>query len=182
MFIAKAPPVETLKEIFQQQFPHVEEKGCMTRTEKRAFGIRDDVETEAAYLTDVEEGQFKVDNPQAKTLCFWQIDHCTFDSAQAKRCDCGLWDEKQILLLELKANASGSGGRKRLRRKAKAQLEATLETVHTMIPDPYTRTAIICFNFQNDYPATKTNSADSALYFQETYQTDLQEGNAFTFE
>lgn len=174
--------METLEEIFQQQFPRVEEKGCITQTERRTFGIRDDVETEAAYLTDVEEGQFKVNNPQAKKLWFWQIDNCTFDSSQAKRCDCSLWDEQRILLLELKANAIGTSGRKRLRKKANEQLEATLETIQEMIPDHYERTAIICFNFQNDYPATKTNSADSALYFQETYQTDLQEGNAFTFE
>lgn len=164
--------IETTKMLdsLKTYFPHIEEKACLEYRKDKDFEILDD---RRCYIVETN-GQFQVINPIEKTIGFLAVDNCLFDSSQASRADCIIFDEKVICFIELKhckkKNISKS------RQKANKQLKAIIQWFQSHIQISNRYEAYICITCTQDDGITMIPKADNIemqLEFEEEYNTAL---------
>ncbi len=162
--------INSLNEVF----PHLEEKGCLQVITKEAFEIFDHEEDKKCYIIE-ENGQFKVLNSNQKEIGFLAVDECLFDSSDASRADCVVFDNEVICFVELKSCKNKNISRNR--QKAKKQLLSLIEFFQEKIKIDRKLEAYMCVTCSaEDGTITMTpraNNEEAQLEFEEFYNTAL---------
>jgi hypothetical protein len=162
--------INSLNEVF----PHLDEKECLQIITKEAFEIFDHVEDKKCYILE-KDGQFKVSNSNQKEIGFIAVDECLFDSSDATRADCIIFDDEVFCFIELKDCKNKNISRNR--QKAKSQLIATIEFFKEKINIEQKLEAYICVTCSsNEEKITMTpraNNEEAQLEFEEFFDTEL---------
>ena len=162
--------VNSLKEVF----PHIDEKNCLQLITKEAFEIFDHEEDKKCIILE-KNGQFKVSNPNQKEIGFIAVDECLFNSSDATRADCIIFDEEVFCFIELKHCKNKNISRNR--QKAKSQLMATIEFFKEKINIEQKLEAYICVTCSTDEEritmTPRANNEEAQLAFEEFLDTEL---------
>jgi len=120
-----------------------------------------------------------VRNHTNSPVCIVKTDKCLFTD-EHKKCDCILFDAKNLFFVEMKNSAIGS--RSANRKKAAIQLGDTIQLFENNNIDfkKHTAKAIICFKTNNTYPTQPSRNTLRAV-FLEKYGVSLEEGNEIEF-
>lgn len=123
--------------------------------------------------------QLTVINENEADVCVAKLDKCILTD-NTKKCDCLIFDEKKIFLVEIKE--SNMSNRRSRRKDAITQLESTINyLIEKAIDLKKLQTfALVCF--KTVQPRIVQASRNSAVaIFREKYGIPLQEGNLIRF-
>jgi len=154
-------------------------------TDRAEFYIFDDAENVKRPVTILEEkgdSQLTIINSHGFHIHIVKTDNCLFSSADGhKRCDCILFNETRIYLVEIKN--SGKSTRSAARDKAILQLGDTIDLLKNngIIPTIQQIFAVICFKLIDKHQVTNTTNSTRRILFFEKYNIDLLEGNVILF-
>lgn len=126
-----------------------------------------------------EPYQLTVTNKNNTNILFVKTDKCLFEN-DIPKCDCILFNDEKLFLVEIKNSSSGT--RKDKRKDAIKQLGATVQRlIDNNIPiENYEAKAIVCFKRENEYPIQASKNTQRAI-FLEKYKMMLGEGNIIEF-
>ena len=150
-----------------------------TTTQKEFFIIDEEGEVPVRIVSEKGNSHLTVKNELGKEICLVKTDNCLLRE-ETKVCDCILFDDKQLVLAELKA--SNSGTRPVKRKKAKEQLIATIQLLQSKGIDikSYRTVALICFKSHEPRIINTADNSQRANFFQD-YKVHLEEKNVFSF-
>ncbi len=171
--------MEPLENRFLTAFPGIATNGCLTIEKRLAFEI-EDPEGELPCRLVESGGQFRVMNPQAKSIHFLAVDFCFLGTSDKAKPDCALFDEKVLKLVELKDTKTN--GRAIARKKAIVQLASYYSVMQDKGMDlsDYRVEAIIALSAQKGYPVFTSRNQEAALRFS-IMGVHLLEGNETIF-
>ncbi|RFS21755.1 hypothetical protein DVR12_13925 [Chitinophaga silvatica] len=126
-------------------------------------------------VTNQEEYQLTVENPNSVDLCVVKTDNCLFND-DIQKSDCIVFNDTNFYLVEIKENSSGNRNKKR--NKAVEQLSSTLEALINagVNLSNHDVKAIICFSRSDNYPIRASANSQRAN-FQSKFNASLEEGN-----
>ena len=171
-----------MRKQIETHFPIVIPNGCLQIVAEATFGIAEPDADKGgkSIVVAKENADFEVENPTQKALNFWAIDDCTFTSAEGKRCDFAIFDDKTFAFAEIKR--SGKKQRNAARTDATVQLTEMFERCRGKLDfSNYKLLAVIALTFEKSYPIARTRKQDAELSFFNKYRAQLLEGNGITF-
>jgi hypothetical protein len=144
---------------------------------KKFFVIDENNDEPVRILEHKGNAQLTVLNKGGKEICLVKTDKCLFTDAH-KKCDCILFSNDKIYLVEIKS------GRKRgaARKTAEVQLADTISILKNknLLPETHKTTAIICLKGGKTKPTQTASNTKRALFFQE-HQIILDESEQIYF-
>ena len=144
------------------------------------FFVFDDEDQEPVnILIDKGEAQLIVNNENKEDICLVKTDKCLF-SDEHKKCDCILFSNNKVFLVEIKSSAPGNRGSKR--REAVIQLGYTIQLLkdNSITLDAHETKAVICFKSGQIRPTQPSLNSQRAV-FLEKHNISLEEGNEIIF-
>lgn len=139
-------------DLFIDAFPQLQYSDCLTSLFDTEFYIYDHEIEKRCYLQDNEYGirHFRVTNASKGVVHFLAIDKCLLrDDAKTQRCDCAVFNEQTLCLIEIKTTSSMTQ-RKKLRREAKEQLKATVVYLRQILNLTSVIEAYVCLLAESD--------------------------------
>ncbi|QJD79030.1 hypothetical protein [Spirosoma rhododendri] len=139
-------------DLFTNTFPQLKYSDCLTSLTDSEFYIYDHETEKRCYLQDDERGikHFRVTNTSENAVHFLAIDKCLLmDDAKTQRCDCAVFNEHTLCLIEIKSTSSMTQ-RKKLRREAKDQLKATVTYLRQVLNLTTVIEAYVCLLAESD--------------------------------
>jgi hypothetical protein len=156
-------------------------KSSFETIEEKQFFIFDDGinEVPVKLVAVSEDYHLTVNNNLQHEIYLVKTDKCLL-ADDTQKCDCILFDDKQLFLAELKASSTGTRGTKR--RKAKEQLIATIQlfNIKNIDRSNYKTFAIIAFKSIQPKIINTANNSDKATFFS-LYDVHLIESNVISF-
>jgi hypothetical protein len=148
-------------------------------SQKQFFIIDEEGEVPVRIVSEKGRSHLSIQNEFGKEICLVKTDNCLL-MEETKVCDCILFDDKQLVLAELKA--SNSGTRPVKRKKAREQLIATIELLQSKGIDVknYRTVALICFKSHEPRIINSADNTQRANFFQ-NYKVHLEEKNVLSF-
>lgn len=158
-------------------------KCAYEKTNASLFYVFDDPDststTPSKIVTVDEIYQLTVENPESNEISFVKSDKCLFTDATSK-CDCILFDDKKLYLVEIKSSSTSTRNKKR--HKAVEQLATTAQILidNGIDLSNLDAKAVICFKRNDIYPIKASVNSQKAI-FLEKYNMKLEEGNVIDF-
>ena len=132
-----------------------------------------------ALLLEKGASQLEVKNGRGTSICLVKTDKCLFTD-EHKKCDCILFNDAKIFLVEIKSGSLRTKSNKR--RLAIVQLGDTVKLLQDkhLLPSPHDVRAVICFTGGQTRPIQPSLNSRRA-YFLEDHHVSLEEGNMIEF-
>jgi hypothetical protein len=163
-----------MKQQIESAFPQA--KYCIESSDSDNFGVKE-VEQKSYLVENPKDGILKITNPSKKMVYLLAVDQCVFSSAvKTRRCDCAVFNEKQLYFVEIKDCKSKN--RDNHREDARDQLKATIELFRNKINFQSDQLkAVICFKARKIYPAFSVKQTDASIRFKQETGIILLEAN-----
>ena len=171
-----------MKDQIEKAFPQSVKNKCIKTLSDSKFWISDQEEnSECKLLSELSDDcDFEVLNPQKKEINFLAIDKCVFDDSDSKRCDFALFNKKNLVFVEIKANVKPRN-RSQHRKKGLKQLAATIEIFKRKIDFSDTELeAYLCFS-SSTYPRQTVSNQSKIIEFYDNYKANLKYSNQKEF-
>ena len=166
---------------------------CITLLNDRTIFIKDGENDQTpCEVSDINKFDFKINNPNSKSIFFLKIDYCVYFEIHGKKCDFSVNDEEHIYFVEIKYLKDFSNSRKSLQKQKNKKDSALEQLIQTLqkIKVEYTNInllkvfAVICL--KPDMPQYTTiiqtaNQIQINRLLSQTGCPNLLIGNEITF-
>lgn len=150
---------------FNRAFPQRDQ--CFQTLTVQQFCVYDHAELKRCFVQNDPDGvvHFTVNNPTEKAIHLLAVDGCLLSSADPSRCDCAIFDESTLCLVEIKTVSKKQRRNKRLDAENQLKASALFFQTQLSLTEEFIE-AYVCLLDSNTFgPCVRSNSASQILQF-----------------